>query len=169
MQSEESTVQVSGDSPVLPHRYQVRRAQLEDLPAAFELVTEYFEIIQVWVRDTKDEFAEYLEGDRSGVWLAFDQQQPIGCILLHPLTSLPGCGEMKRLYVRASYRKQGLAERLLGALEQFAKMVGYESLYLDSKDDLYVAIRFYERNGYQRCARYNDNPQATVFMRKRIG
>ena len=37
---------------------------------------------------------------------------------------------------------------------------------LDSKDDLRVALAFYERAGYQRCERYNNNPQATVFMKK---
>jgi hypothetical protein len=26
----------------------------------------------------------------------------------------------------------------------------------------------YQRRGYEQCSRYNDNPQATVFMRKRL-
>jgi hypothetical protein len=30
------------------------------------------------------------------------------------------------------------------------------------------AIRFYEQQGYERCARYNENPQATIFMRKEL-
>jgi GNAT superfamily N-acetyltransferase len=41
-------------------------------------------------------------------------------------------------------------------------------LYLDTKDDLDPAIRFYQRHGYKRCGRYNNNPQATIFMRKRL-
>ena len=61
------------------------------------------------------------------------------------------------------------AQTLLRALEEFAVARGNEWLYLDTKDDLHDAIRFYERNGYMRCQRYNDNPQATIFMRKRIG
>jgi hypothetical protein len=31
-----------------------------------------------------------------------------------------------------------------------------------------AAIRFYEQRGYERCARYNENPQATIFMRKEL-
>jgi hypothetical protein len=27
-------------------------------------------------------------------------------------------------------------------------------------------VRFYERRGYESVARYNDNPQATIFMRR---
>jgi hypothetical protein len=32
-----------------------------------------------------------------------------------------------------------------------------------------AAIRLYDQLGYERCDRYNDNPQATIFMRKRLG
>jgi hypothetical protein len=55
---------------------------------------------------------------------------------------------------------------LLQAVEVHAAASGCASLFLDSKDDLVDAIRFYTRMAYVRCARYNDNPQATVFMRK---
>ena len=147
----------------------IRRATHGDLLAAFELVKEYFQAVDVWVRDTESEFSDYLNGDDRGVWLAFAGKEPVGCIVLHPLTGLPGSGEIKRLYVRPAYRRQRLAERLLQALEDFAaKTAGYEWLYLDSKDDLVTAVRFYERHGYERCDRYNANPQATVFMRKAL-
>ena len=48
------------------------------------------------------------------------------------------CAEIKRMYVRERFRGRG------------------------------VAARLYERNGYQRCARYNLNPQAAIFMRKKL-
>jgi hypothetical protein len=53
-------------------------------------------------------------------------------------------------------------------LERHAIQLSYEWLYLDTKDDLTHAIRFYERHEYKRCGRYNSNPQATIFMRKRL-
>jgi hypothetical protein len=43
-----------------------------------------------------------------------------------------------------------------------------EWIYLDSYDDLKAAIALYGKRGYDRCDRYNDNPQATLFMRKQI-
>ncbi len=99
--------------------------------------------------------------------LVQEYSEPVGCIALHPLASPVRSGEIKRLYVKQAYRRQGLAERLLNALEEFAaKTAGYEWLYLDTKDDLVTAIRFYELRGYKRCERYNSNPQATIFMRK---
>jgi hypothetical protein len=41
-------------------------------------------------------------------------------------------------------------------------------LSLDTADNMRSAIRFYEQQGYKRCARYNQNPQATIFMRKEL-
>jgi ribosomal protein S18 acetylase RimI-like enzyme len=73
---------------------------------------------------------------------------------------------VKRLYVRPESRGQHIADRLLEALEEYAFEAGYRALYLDTKDDLVVAIHFYQRHGYGLCERYNDNPQATIFMRK---
>jgi GNAT superfamily N-acetyltransferase len=147
----------------------IRRATQDDLPDAFDLVKEYFQAVDVWVRDTESGFTDYLLGDDRGVWLAFAGKEPVGCIVLHPLVYLRRSGEIKRLYVKPAYRRQGLAEGLLQAVEEFAVKVGcFDWLYLDSKDDLIDAIRFYERHGYKRCDRYNENPQATVFMRKAL-
>jgi ribosomal protein S18 acetylase RimI-like enzyme len=168
--SSESRITLPSASHPTPHSTcSIRRARQDDLPCAIELVNEYFQAIDVWVRDTESEFSDYLSGEDRGVWLAFAGKEAVGCIVLHPLVSLPRSGEIKRLYVKPAYRRQGLAEYLLQALEEFAaKNSRYEWLYLDSKDDLVTAIRFYERQGYEHCDRYNANPQATVFMRKAL-
>jgi GNAT superfamily N-acetyltransferase len=44
--------------------------------------------------------------------------------------------------VQPASRGQGIAGLLLDALHEYAGTVGYEWLYLDSKDDLAAAIRF---------------------------
>ena len=76
--------------------------------------------------------------------------------------------ECKRLYVKPAARGKHIAGGLLDAQEEFARSQGVEWIYLDTHDGLKAAIALYERRGYQRCERYNDNPQATLFMRKRI-
>jgi GNAT superfamily N-acetyltransferase len=168
MQNEELTIRAGNDHTAIQNAYSIRRAKLEDLPIAFPLAAEYFQEVDVMVRDSKEEFADYLDDDSGGVWLAFASEEPVGCIVLRGLSAPPASGEVKRLYVRAPHRKRGLADRLLQALEQHAIQVGYECLYLDSKDDLENAIRFYKRHGYECCDRYNSNPQATIFMRKQL-
>ena len=170
MSTEPSIAGPSFSDPALKNAgFCIRRATPDDFLAALELVKEYFETIGVWLRDSPSEFRDYLVGNDRGVWLAFAGLEPVGCIALHPLAMPPRSGEIKRLYVKPAHRRQGLAECLLNALEEFAvKIAGYEWLYLDTKDDLLSAIRFYELRGYQRCERYNANPQATIFMRKSL-
>jgi GNAT superfamily N-acetyltransferase len=169
MSSERNILDRSAHGQSLQPVYSIRRATAQDFSAALALVKEYFEAIDVWVRDDESEFRDYLTGDDRGIWLAFASTEPVGCIVLHPLEDLPRSGELKRLYVKPMHRRQGLADALLQAVEAFAaKAAGYAWLYLDSKDDLKNAIRFYRRNGYESCHRYNANPQATIFMRKAL-
>lgn len=158
--------------------YIIRKAVPADAGSAFAVIDEYCDEIGVIVRDSREDLDQYLSADRSGIWLAWldasseagtpRNQAVIGCILLRPLTRIQGAGEIKRLYVRQAYRAFGVARALLLALEGYAAVQGIEWLYLDTKQDLKAAIQFYERSGYQRCERYNSNPQATIFMRKQL-
>lgn len=143
----------------------VRRASLDDLVAVQKIITEYYSEIDVLVRDDQGQLERYFNDD-SGVWLALEGTNAVGCVVLRPLASqAEGC-EIKRLYVRKSYRGMGIADALMDALEAYAWDQNYRFAYLDSKDDLQAAAGFYARRGYEACERYNDNPQATIFMRR---
>jgi ribosomal protein S18 acetylase RimI-like enzyme len=144
----------------------VHRARPGEVDAAYSIVLEYYEAVGVLVRDDRAAFEREYFVDGAGIWLATADHEIVGCIGLHRLPQLKDSAEIKRLYVRVEYRGQGIAEALLKALERFAVEQGYAALYLDSKKDLMPAIRFYRRHGYSLCERYNDNPQATIFMRK---
>jgi ribosomal protein S18 acetylase RimI-like enzyme len=146
----------------------VWRAGDKDRETAFQLVQEYNEAVDVALRDSPDSFQKDYFGPGSGLWLAQTGKQVAGCIALRPLSTREQAGEIKRLYVRPEFRGSGVALALLVALEQYAEATGYEWLYLDSKDDLKAALRFYDRHGYERCERYNRNQQATVFLRKAL-
>lgn len=145
----------------------IERATANHPDDALLLIEEYYEAVGVLVRDDRRALLGCMAGSRSGIWVAYAGAVPAGCILLRPLDQ-PQAGEIKRLYVRPAYRRRGIAAVLLGALEQFAAELGISCLYLDSKDDLKDAIAFYSHHGYTQCARYNENPQATIFMRKQI-
>jgi ribosomal protein S18 acetylase RimI-like enzyme len=62
-----------------------------------------------------------------------------------------------------------VANALLDALEGHARREGLRWLYLDSHDRLKAAVALYRKREFVPCKRYNDNPQAAVFLRKRIG
>ncbi len=144
----------------------VHRATLREVDEAYRIVSEYYEEVGVVVRDDRAAFEHEYFVDGAGVWLATVEGKTAGCIALRRLPPLEKSGEVKRLYVRLEHRGKGIAEALLKALEAYAAEQGHAALYLDSKKDLMPAIRFYRRHGYLICERYNDNPQATIFMRK---
>jgi GNAT superfamily N-acetyltransferase len=144
----------------------VRRVSRAEAAEVFSLVEEYYDAVSVIARDDRAKLLHFLADSRSGVWIAYDDANAVGCILYHPLPELGSAGEVKRLYVRPAFRRRGIAHVLLRSLEEFALSQGASSLYLDTNESLHAAVTFYERNGYVRCSRYNDNPQATIFMRK---
>lgn len=156
-----------------PPAIRIYRASSADTARARAIVDTYCHEINVVVRDTDAAFATYF-GDDSGIWLAEEdtpERVVVGCIILRPQGGdrvPPRSSEVKRLYVLPQARGQRVAERLLEALHAYAEAAGYDWLYLDTKDDLVAAIKFYKRQGYEVCERYNDNPQATIFMRRPV-
>lgn len=143
-----------------------RVAALND--AALAILEEYYEAVHVVKRDGPEAMRELIAEPDSGMWMAYRGDEMVGCVVLRSLSSIARAGECKRLYVKPSARGLGIADRLMDALEDFARARAIEWIYLDSYDDLKAAIALYERRGYERCGRYNDNPQATVFLRKRL-
>jgi ribosomal protein S18 acetylase RimI-like enzyme len=153
-----------------PKSFTIARADRSRRDVAFEIVDEYCEAVDVLVRDEPAEFEKYFN-DNAGIWLAVSgsDDEVVGCIALRPLPHLHGGAcEVKRLYVKTDWRGCGIAQQLLNELLTYATAYGYKEIYLDTKDDLQDAIRFYYRAGYKDCQRYNDNPQATVFMRREL-
>lgn len=146
----------------------VERVGIERIDEAYGIVQEYYDAVGVVVREDADEFAREYFGPGAGIWLASEQSEVVGCIALRPLPQFERSGEVKRLYVKPESRGRHIADQLLEALESDAVEAGYRTLYLDTKDDLVGAIRFYHRHGYEGCERYNENPQATIFMKKAI-
>jgi GNAT superfamily N-acetyltransferase len=132
------------------------------------LLQEYYEAVGVLVRDTPESIAEICADPNSGIWLAFKNHHAVGCVVLRPLPQISAAAECKRLYVQPTARGLNIAGKLMDNLETFAASIGLNWIYLDSKDDLEAAITLYRKRGYTDCPRYNDNPQATIFLRKRI-
>ena len=54
------------------------------------------------------------------------------------------------MYVEPAARGRGLAKRLLAALEDAARRMGYVALRLETADRQPEAVRLYESAGYQR-------------------
>lgn len=151
------------------HGFEIHRATAEEIDRAHALVEEYFQAASVVLRESREDFERAYFAGNAGLWLATCNGALAGCIALREIR-LRGTvlGEIKRMYVRPAHRGQGLGDALLHALEDFAVRHGYGELVLDTTDKMAAAARLYERNGYHRRERYNQNPQATIFMGKKI-
>lgn len=158
-------------SPMTDHpanQLTVRRVTSEESNAAWEIVEEYYEAAGVVARDAKDDFERIYFRDGAGVWLATIADAAVGCVALRSLAKFAHRGEVKRLYVRPQHRGRGIAAALYLSLEKYARERGYEWLYLDTTDEMVAAQRFYAALGYEKTLSYNDNSQATIFMRKNL-
>lgn len=89
--------------------------------------------------------------DRDGqLWLLDSAEGIVGMIAMKPGMAA-GVMELEHLYVRRSYRQQGLGTLLCGLVEQEALCRRCTSLELWSDVELLEANRLYERLGYVRA------------------
>jgi ribosomal protein S18 acetylase RimI-like enzyme len=72
------------------------------------------------------------------------------------------------MWLHPDVRGLGVGTRLLDRLEAAAREAGHREIRLDTNERLTEAIALYERAGYRRIGRYNDNPDATRFYAKRL-
>ncbi len=77
-----------------------------------------------------------------------------------------GACEIKRMYVVEAARGQGVARRLLHALEDVARDLGYTVARLDTGPRQPHAQRLYESEGYVTIENFNANPVASFFGEK---
>ncbi len=135
---------------------------------AQRLLEEYYDALAVVKRDAADAMEHLLQYPRSAMWLAYAGGEIAGCVVFKAGVPEPRAGECKRLYVRPAYRRGGVAVALMDALERFAREGGMDWVYLDTNQAFAASVALYRRRGYEDCPRYNDNPQATLFFRKRL-
>jgi len=129
--------------------------------------------------------AEYPPEQRHGLALEAIFQPHIRFFVARLEGDAVGCGgvalfdgfaELKRMYVREAVRGRGLAPALLARLEAEAREAGLPVVRLETGTNQLAALRFYEREGFRRCAAFGDYtampPQAiatSIFMEKPLG
>jgi len=99
--------------------------------------------------------------------LALAGSEAAACVAMRPRED--GVCEMKRLFVRPSFRGQGLGKLLVERIVAEARAIGYQTIRLDTLPSMQAAIRLYETLGFGRCAPYYETPLPdTVFMELRL-
>jgi GNAT superfamily N-acetyltransferase len=102
----------------------------------------------------------------------FDPPDGMFVVLLNGQVTAAGGGfrahaqhvcEVKRMWTDPAYRRQGLAVRVLEALEEAATDAGYRRLLLETGPSQPEAAALYQRRGYTRIPPYGPYPQALAF------
>lgn len=88
--------------------------------------------------------------------LAETDGRRIGCVALRKLEV--GICEMKRLYVLPEYHGRGIRRRLVEAIIDDGRSLGYLRMRLDTIAVMEAAISLYRSIGFQSIAPYRSNP-----------
>ncbi|MEO1437962.1 MAG: GNAT family N-acetyltransferase [Bacteroidota bacterium] len=133
----------------------VSKATLDDL----EVVATLFDQYRVFYKQesnlakAKAFIKARLERSESVIFLAYWEDQPAGFTQLYPFFTSVGLATkwiLNDLYVHASFRRRGVAMRLMLEAMDFAKISGAASISLETASDNHGAQRLYETLGWKK-------------------
>jgi ribosomal protein S18 acetylase RimI-like enzyme len=105
-------------------------------------------------------------GSPSGcLLLVYNKEQAIACAAYRKIGE--GICELKRMYIKPSYRRLKIGETLLEMLCSRAFDNGYTKMRLDTLDTMLPAIGLYKKHAFYEISAYYHNPnEGVVYMEK---
>lgn len=120
--------------------------------------------------DTNDFFAQYNKIDQiKNVVIAYDTNgTAVGCGAMKKYED--GIMEIKRMFVPAEKRGNGIAGRILSELQFWAKELGYKRCILETGDKMIEAIGLYKKNNFLVIPNYGQyaNVESSICFGKEI-
>jgi GNAT superfamily N-acetyltransferase len=92
------------------------------------------------------------------VLLAVNHSDVVACGALRGVQ--PGVGEMRRIYVRRDHFGPVFGPRLVRALLDRAREIGYERVRVDALPSMEAAIQYYQEMGFKPIPKYWPHPVA---------
>ena len=105
-----------------------------------------------------ERYRAWADDDRYALWIAEDGDRALGfalagpCALPHPDVT-PGCGELKRIYMRREAQGTGIGTRLMNAALGWLSTPGRD-LWIGVWSENFGAQRLYERYGFEKVGTY---------------
>ena len=94
-------------------------------------------------------------------------KNPVGCVGIKRLNQT-SC-EMKRMFIRPSYRNLGYGKLLVKGAIEMALQMGFNEMLLDTNKKMTAALKLYLNLGFEPTQAYceNENPNV-VFLKKML-
>lgn len=144
--------------------FSIRRIRREDVPDVAELERKIF--TDAW---SEHAILETLNQKQTMLLSAYEDKRLVGYLILYYVLE---DGEIARIAVDESYRRKGVASRMLRELEILCKDNGVSKLLLDVRESNAAAYAFYERQGFVRDGLrrnyYTDPVENAILMSREI-
>jgi putative acetyltransferase len=162
----------------------VEASSAEEIDAARQLFREYAESLGwgdtpgTWMTDEIAGLPATYAPPRGSLMLAYVEGRPAGALGLQPVpedcrvpgTGAESAGELKRMFVRAEFRRHGVGRALLLRAAEEARARGYDSLVLTTSARMMpLAQHLYESMGYAETAPYRDDMPYPEIRWMRLG
>ena len=117
----------------------------------------------------------YISPDKSNFFVAIDDEKIVATAAIRPydkdyeffkgIYSNDDTASIWRLMVDKEYRRNGLARILVELMEDFARIEGYDRIYLHSHRYLEAAIPFWKSMGYETTLEEDDYDETTHMIK----
>ncbi len=99
--------------------------------------------------------------------IVYDDNKAIACAAYRKIGE--DIAELKRMYIKPSFRGLKIGQTLLEMLCKLAFDNGYTKMRLDTLDTMLPAIGLYKKNGFYEISAYYHNPnEGVVYMEKQL-
>jgi len=131
----------------------ILKATLDDLNS----LTELFDLYRIFyqqksnINGAKAFIKDRLSNEESVIFIAFDENNPIGFVQLYPSfssVSMKRTWVLNDLYVSESVRGKGFGEKLIKKAITFAGQTGAKGVLLETNIENLPAQRLYEKVGF---------------------
>ncbi|MBY8980911.1 MAG: GNAT family N-acetyltransferase [Candidatus Lokiarchaeota archaeon] len=114
-----------------------------------------------YVEKSLEEFSSYLPPE--GIYYVIQKNSSIiGMGALRTLKK--GIGEIKRMYIKPKYRRNGYGKKMLELLLEKGKEIGFSSIRLDTGKFMSAAHQVYRLAGFQERGQYPESEVPEFFL-----
>ncbi|MFC0517347.1 GNAT family N-acetyltransferase [Mucilaginibacter angelicae] len=145
----------------------------DDFKISKDLIVEYLETLHIDLAymNLPSEFStmeqKYVEPEGAFILALNEEDKAVGCVGLRKSGS--EIAELKRLYVKDSYRGYKIGVTLVQKASEKARILGYEKIRLDVIPTLLKAKELYYSLGFYEIQPYFKSPvEGTAYMEKKL-